>query len=106
MAVVCDAWLDNAGGDRVLCSIIIPVHNKWQLTADCLQSLVQYTPLNRVEVVLVDNGSSDETPAAAKSLGARLFNERFTYIRRDTETHFAAGCNHGACVAKGEFLFF
>ena len=89
-----------------LCSIIIPVYNKWELTEDCLYSLARYTPLPLVEIILVDNGSSDSTAECAPALGQKLFGEQFSYIRRDTDTHFAAGCNHGARQASGDFLFF
>ncbi len=41
-------------------SIIIPVFNQWKLTEACLNSIKQFTDPS-VEVIVVDNGSYDET---------------------------------------------
>jgi GT2 family glycosyltransferase len=40
--------------------VVVPVHNRWQLTQKCLASLIEQTVPHRV--VVVDNGSTDETP--------------------------------------------
>src|SRR5690606_12796312 len=46
-------------------SIIIPVFNKWAWTAACLRSLAGSKGLPKVEIILVDDGSTDETAARA-----------------------------------------
>jgi N-acetylglucosaminyl-diphospho-decaprenol L-rhamnosyltransferase len=47
------------------CSIIIPVYNRWDYTRQCLEGI--YASDVRVsEVIVVDNASSDETPAKLK----------------------------------------
>ena len=47
--------------DRVDVSIIIPVFNHCRDTRDCLQSIAQSTAGLSYEVVVVDDGSTDET---------------------------------------------
>ena len=42
--------------------IIIPVYNNWSMTATCLRSLMMTSNETSYRVVVVDDGSSDETP--------------------------------------------
>ena len=44
-------------------TIIILAWNRWQLTERCLSTLRRHTDLRKVEVIVVDNGSVDETSA-------------------------------------------
>lgn len=87
-------------------AIIIPVYNQWDLTRQCLQSLQEHTDANDVQVIVVDNGSTDETREACPSLGHNLFGPRFDFIRLETNIHFGPGCNLGADRADAQFLFF
>lgn len=49
---------DHAGGERVVISVIVPVHNAHAFLGDCLASLGVQT-CREFEVVLVDDGSTD-----------------------------------------------
>lgn len=44
-------------------SIIVLCWNRWDLTSRCLESIRRCTDLTDVDVIAVDNGSEDETPA-------------------------------------------
>ncbi len=78
-------------------SVIIPSYNPGGLLADCLRSI----PRDRTEVIVVDNGSSDEKVQEA----ARDFPEvRFIFMGRNTG--FAYACNRGTEQASGQFLLF
>jgi len=87
-------------------SIIIPVYNQWELTKNCLISLKQYTPGENFEVIVVDNGSSDDTNAHCPVLGQNLFGQQIKYIRLEKNINFGPACNLGAKNAHGDFLFF
>ena len=52
--------VEQRGG---LVSIVIPVHNRWDLTAACLDRIAAHTSVP-YEVIVVDNGSTDDTAAA------------------------------------------
>jgi GT2 family glycosyltransferase len=70
--------------------------------ADCLESIRRQSyPADRVEVIVVDNGSTvDPTTEAQRLLpGTRV-------IRNDTNIGFAAGNNRGAAAATGDYVIF
>ncbi|WP_447973761.1 glycosyltransferase [Nitrospira sp. Kam-Ns4a] len=82
-------------------SIIIPVFNKVELTRQCLTALAQVTHGVTYEVIVVDNASSDETPAFLRSLGGDV-----QIIRNPDNRGFATACNQGAHAARGQYLVF
>ena len=86
--------------DRVDVSIIVPVFNHCRDTRDCLLSIAQSTAGSSYEVVVVDDGSTDETP---EMLG-RI--EGLIQLRNDVNLGFIGSCNRGAAAARGEFLVF
>lgn len=87
-------------------AIIIPVYNQWPLTSQCLHSLQKHTPRKDIQVIVVDNGSTDETARACPVLGEKLFAQSFIYHRLDTNINFGPGCNLGAHQANADFLLF
>ena len=87
-------------------SVIIPVFNQFSLTRDCLRSLREHAPETGMEVLVVDNGSTDETAADLDPLGAELFGDRFRAIHLVENRNFGPACNLGAREARGEYLFF
>lgn len=87
-------------------SIVIPVFNKWDMTRDCLRSMAAHVAHGGLEVVVVDNASSDATPTECADLGASLFGGAFRYLRNEANLGFARACNMGAAAATGERVFF
>ena len=89
-------------GDSPTVSIVIltalgPTH-----LGECLESIRRQSyPADRVEVIVVDNGSAvDPTPEVQRLLPlARV-------IRNDTNIGFAAGNNQGAAAATGAYVIF
>ncbi len=86
-----------------LTSIIILVHNQLELTQTCLISIERYTS-EPYEIIIVDNGSTDDTPAFLKQYRARHPNVRV--IRNEKNVGFAAGNNQALALARGDFLLF
>lgn len=87
-------------------SVIIPVWNLFELTAACLESLAATAAGADIGVVVVDNGSTDDTVSQLEGLGKRLFGQNFCRVRLESNLGFAVACNHGAKAARGELLFF
>lgn len=87
-------------------SIVIPVYNKWELTRACLKSLAATIDPARVEVIVVDNASSDVTSRACEYLGGKLFGSSFHYIRNEINRNYSGASNQGAQAASGDYLIF
>ncbi|MCD6527860.1 MAG: mycofactocin biosynthesis glycosyltransferase MftF [Desulfuromonas sp.] len=82
-------------------SIIIPVKDRAEDLRHCLNSLEQLDyPQDKLQVVVVDDGSSDETPDVAENWGAILLRSG----KIGGGPAFAR--NKGASVAEGEILAF
>lgn len=87
-----------------LISIIIPFYTGEELTLACLRSILIHTTDVPYELILVDNGSSQETRTAILNYIAGMNN--IIYIQNTYNVHFALGCNLGAAVSSGEYLCF
>jgi len=81
-------------------SIIIPVHNHWKFTFQCLQSIQQCRTHLSYEVIIVDDASTDDT---AKNLECIA---NVTTIKQEKNQGFVAACNRGAAAARGRYLVF
>ncbi len=86
-------------------SVIIPVLDQWTLTEACLRALAAHSP-DTIEVIVIDNGSRDETPQTCPVLGNELFPHRFSFLHQETNLNFGPASNLGARRACGAFLFF
>lgn len=86
----------SGGAPRV--SVIVPVHNGEATIGRCLAALSQ-TPAGLLEVIVVDDRSSDQTPSIAAARGARV-------IPNSGERGPAAARNVGAAAARGDILLF
>ena len=56
--------------NRVLISVIVPVYNTSQYINKCIQSLVNQS-LNEIEIILVDDGSTDDSGAICDRWGEK-----------------------------------
>jgi GT2 family glycosyltransferase len=81
-------------------SVVIPVHDNVELTRRCLEAVQADLPAE-VEVVVVDDASSDGTPELLRSYG-----ERIQVLSLGANVGFARACNEGAAVASGEAIVF
>ena len=53
-------------------SVVVPVYNPGKHLEPCIDSLLrQSMPADRLELIFVDDGSTDESPAAARPAGRR-----------------------------------
>jgi GT2 family glycosyltransferase/2-polyprenyl-3-methyl-5-hydroxy-6-metoxy-1,4-benzoquinol methylase/glycosyltransferase involved in cell wall biosynthesis len=83
------------------CSLVIPVFNKVEYTQQCLEKLREGTPESLYEVIVVDNASTDATPAFLSNLTGRV-----KVITNTENRGFVDACNQGAAVAEGRYLVF
>jgi GT2 family glycosyltransferase len=84
--------------EKIPLSVIIPVYNAARELRECLSALLNSSRPG-VEIMVVDDGSTDDTPAVARQMGVQI-------LRLEKNSGPAAARNHGARYAKGEILFF
>jgi CDP-glycerol glycerophosphotransferase len=83
-------------------SVVVPVHNVAAYVEPCLESLARQS-MEDLEIVLVDDGSTDESPVLAERFAAR--DGRFRLLRQANAGQGAAR-NNGIGHATGELLAF
>ena len=88
-------------------SVVIPTYNRRPILEKCLLALEQQqtsgTPVERYEVVVVDDGSTDGTPT-----WLRQNTDRFAHVRLIEQVHGgpAEGRNRGVEHARGDVIVF
>ncbi len=82
-----------------LVSVIIPCYNAGRFLPQALKSVYAQT-YREWEILLVDDGSTDDTPAVASAQG-----DRIRYFRQENRGA-AAARNLGIARARGEFIAF
>jgi GT2 family glycosyltransferase/glycosyltransferase involved in cell wall biosynthesis len=94
-------WLDRRSSARPRTSIVVPVFNRLDLTRGCVEALLSHTIDDEVELIVVDDGSTDGTASWLAGLGARV-----RVLRNPQNLGFARTCNRGAEAAHGEQIVF
>ena len=79
-------------------SVVIPVHNKFEVTYNCLASLLLAPNRASFEVIIVDDGSRDRTVDLASVVSG------LTVLRNDVSIGFVRRCNRGAAAMRGQYL--
>jgi glycosyltransferase involved in cell wall biosynthesis len=83
-----------------LVSVIIPVYNGAKTIEETIAS-VQAQTLRDWEIILIDDGSTDETAAIVEAIG-----DPRIHVYRYPNAGQGEGRNRGACHATGEFFAF
>jgi len=78
-------------------TIIIPTFNRAELLDQAIQSALAQTYTNR-EILVVDDGSSDDTRSVASKYGPGI-----RYLRQENQGK-AAALNRGIAAAEGEVI--
>ncbi|WP_323753765.1 glycosyltransferase family 2 protein [Marinobacter sp.] len=86
--------------ENPLVTVVIPAYNAEQYIEETLRSVLSQSYQN-LEIIVVDDGSTDSTAAIVKSFGQQV---RYLYQRNSGSC--AAPRNHGLKKANGEFITF
>ena len=84
--------------DEPLVSVVIPVHNKYQLTLQCLRALQTNSDSTPFEIIVINDASSDWTNSALSNIrGIRVINvhDNLGYLR---------ATNLGISRSRGKFI--
>lgn len=82
-------------------SVVIPTYNRAFVVGDAIRSALEQT-FRDIEVIVVDDGSTDNTEEVVKSFG----DKRIRYIKLNANRGGAAARNAGIKVAKGKYVAF
>jgi len=87
-------------------SVVVPTADRCAVVVDCLEHLLRQTyPGAGYEVIVVDDGSRDATPAAIDGLAAGRTDPVIRYVRQPRRGAGAAR-NAGLGLARGELICF
>ena len=89
----------------VCVSVVVPVYNPGEHIEPCIASLLRQTmPADRLELIFVDDGSTDETPARLDRLAAEHPHVRV--IHEENSGWAGKPRNTGVRVASGDYVQF
>lgn len=82
-------------------SVVIPLYNYGRFIVPCIASVLNQT-YERIEIIVVDHGSTDDGPERVRAFGDRV---RLLQCPRDGSAHnTTAPLNMGIREAQGEFI--
>jgi glycosyltransferase involved in cell wall biosynthesis len=82
-----------------LLSVIIPTYNRAAFVREAIDSVVQQD-YPRLELIVVDDGSTDATPGVVRGFGAQV-----TYLQQP-HAGVSAARNRGVAASRGELIAF
>jgi GT2 family glycosyltransferase len=86
-------------------SIVVPTYNGIALTEACLAALTETLPSEfRGEIIVVDDGSTDDTKGRLLIWAAK--EPRLRVLRNPQNCGFLNACNQGAAAAAGDIIIF
>ncbi len=83
-------------------SVVVVCFNNLPFTAACLKSLLAFSDYPDLEIICVDNGSTDGTGEHLDDLAVR--HDPIRVLRASANLGFAGGNNLGIRAARGEFV--
>lgn len=118
-----DGWIvpGRQAESKPLISVVIPSKDHPEVLENCLRGCGlggegtltlegRQAEGPALEIIVVDNGSSEENRRRVEELARRLADpekgRRIRYLYQPMEFHFSKMCNIGAVAAEGEFLLF
>lgn len=96
------SFLDAVKTTSPTVSVVILAYNNWFFTRNCINSVLLLSDYPDLEVIVVDNASTDETREALTGYAAR--DPRVRLLLQDENLGFAAGNNAGIREASGDYI--
>ena len=86
--------------EKPLISIIIPVHNQFKYTYNCVSSILNDNSILPYEIIIADDLSTDNT----KIIESYIKN--IIIIHNDKKYNFLLNCNRASRFASGKYIIF
>ena len=84
-------------------SIVIPIYNKEKYLKDCIDSIIKQTYFNKIEIILINDGSNDDSEKICNYYCDKY--ENIKYFEQENQGVSVAR-NDGMSKATGKYLFF
>lgn len=94
--------LDKSLIDEPIVSLIVPMYNVREDVAECIESIINQT-LTDIQVILIDDGSTDDTGDIASAYAEQYPNIEYHRIPNQGLGHAR---NYGVQFARGKWLMF
>lgn len=92
----------SSNGSNPLITVVLPIYNVAKWLDTCIQSIVKQTYRN-LQIILVDDGSTDESPAICEHWAAK--DSRINVVHQ-RNAGLSAARNTGLRLRKGEYICF
>jgi GT2 family glycosyltransferase len=86
--------------DKPLVSIIIPVHNNFRYTYNCIFSILEAEPIIPYEIIIGNDKSIDRTRVIEKYITNIIVHNN------NDKYNFLMNCNEAAKLSKGKYILF
>lgn len=86
-------------------SIIVPVYQAEKQIEKCLDSIIKQTKKNEIEIILINDGSTDRSEQVIQAYIQSHPKEEIQYFSKENEG-VAKTRNYGLKKAKGEYILF
>lgn len=97
----------SSGKERPFVSVVIPTRDRSSFLDGVFRSLLrQDYPADRYELVVVDNGSCDDTPLRLRDFAERASSTHRVTIVREERQGLVFARHTGAALATGDILLF
>jgi glycosyltransferase involved in cell wall biosynthesis len=90
---------------NLVVSILVVCHGSAELTRQCLESVAAHTRI-RHEMIVVDNGSQDDTPHVVHAAAQVIKGRRTVVLRNEQNRGYPAACNQALAQVQGDVVCF
>ena len=87
-------------GNKIQLSVVIPVYNTEDYLQRCVDSVLENRSID-MEIILVDDGSTDSSPSICDSYSSRFPFVKTVHIKNSGP---ASAKNRGIEIAQGEYI--
>ncbi len=85
----------------IVCDVVLTVYNNLELTQKCIDSIIDHTSI-KTNLIIVDNGSDDETRIYLEGLNEKSNHVSLTRLRLEPNQGFIKAANAGLKESKSE----
>lgn len=86
---------------KILVSVVVPIYNAQTTLVRCVNSIINQTFAKRMEIILVDDGSTDDSGLLCDSFAETADNVR---VIHQPNAGMGAAYNAGIAAARGEYI--